>query len=68
MAAAVFSRFTASDQSTPTADAATGAMNPTSSTGMNGAFLDAGMVHEIAATFDQTAFDAMIETYRGSGD
>lgn len=34
----------------------------------NGRFLDAGFVHEIAASFDQDAYDAMIETFSSSGD
>ncbi|CAA9534078.1 MAG: Spore_coat_protein_CotH [uncultured Thermomicrobiales bacterium] len=33
-----------------------------------GTFLDAGMVHDVAVTFEQRDYDAMIETYATSGD
>ena len=34
----------------------------------NAGLFDSSTVHEISVTFDQTAYDAMIETYQDSGD
>ncbi len=31
-------------------------------------FLDAGVIHNVAVTFDQAAYDAMIQTYADTGD
>ena len=33
-----------------------------------GTFLDAGVVHDIAVTLDQSAYAAMVETYAATGD
>src|SRR5687768_8218366 len=40
-----------------------GAVAPKEVTAANGAFLDPLTVHEIAVDFDQSAYDAMIETF-----
>ncbi len=47
---------------------AVAAVTPNKITSASGAFLDAGVVHEIAVTFDQAAYDAMIEAFSNSGD
>jgi spore coat protein CotH len=41
---------------------------PSEVTSASGAFLDAQLVHEIAVSFDQGAYDAMVEAYSASGD
>ncbi len=47
---------------------AAAAVTPNAVTSVSGAFLDAGRVHEIAVTFDQSAYDTMIETFSNEGD
>ena len=47
---------------------AAAASTPTAVTTTKGTFLDAGVVHDIAVTFDQSAYDAMVGTYADTGD
>ena len=47
---------------------AVAASTPISATTTKGRFLDSGVVHEIAVTFEQSAYDAMVESYASSGD
>ena len=47
---------------------AAAAVTPNAVTSASGGFLDAGHVHEIAVTFDQSAYGTMIETFSNAGD
>ncbi len=51
-----------------TDEAAAEVSEPAAASTTEGGILDSSVVHEIAVTFDEDAYDAMIETYSATGD